>query len=217
MTTVASPSYRERLAYQAGLLGGICYLVSMLLIGGNIKTQPLIEEHIVNDQIKMLKQVLPAELYDNNPIEESQIITDSRYFKNPVKILVAKKGNEFSGAALLISTPGWGGIIQFILGLDANGEITGVRVISHKETPGLADKIELTKDNWILSFDGKSLSNTSAQQWAVKKDKGEFDQFTGATITPRSMVKGIHQGLQFYQSWHHQLNSTTPAQEESSQ
>ncbi len=215
MATILNPTYRSRLGYQAALLGGMCYLMSMLLIGGNTATHKLIDEHILNDKLALLEQVMPATLYDNDPIAESQLFNHSRLFKRPVEALPARMGNEFVGAALNITVQGWGGPLNFIMAVDASGEILGVRVISHKETPGLADKIELDKDDWITSFDGKSLSNTSHIQWAVKKDDGEFDQFTGATITPRAVVDGVYRGLQFYQRWHQQQGYAVARAEES--
>ena len=207
MATVLNPTYRTRLGYQAALLGGMCYLMSMLLIGGNTATHELIDEHVLNDKLALLAQVMPASMYDNDPIADSQLITDSEHFKAPIEVLPARIGNEFAGVALNITVQGWGGPLNFIMAMDAGGEILGVRVITHKETPGLADKIELDKDDWITSFDGKSLANTSHIQWAVKKDKGEFDQFTGATITPRAVVSGVYRGLQFYQQWHQQQST----------
>jgi electron transport complex protein RnfG len=86
------------------------------------------------------------------------------------------------------------------MGIDKKGEILGVRVISHTETPGLGDKIEISKSKWILSFNGKSLDNVGFEKWAVKKDNGIFDQFSGATITPRKVVLAIRRGLEFYRA-----------------
>ena len=85
------------------------------------------------------------------------------------------------------------------MGIDKNGEILGVRVIAHIETPGLGDKIEISKSQWVLSFNGKSLNNLTVEEWAVKKDGGVFDQFSGATITPRKVVQAIRRGLTFFQ------------------
>ena len=115
-----------------------------------------------------------------------------------VEVYPALRNGELQGAAFQLGTVGYGGVITLMLGVDRHGVIQGVRVLSHKETPGLADKIELDKGDWILAFDGKSLSNTERPQWAVKKDGGEFDQFTGATITPRAIVNGVHKALEFY-------------------
>ena len=95
---------------------------------------------------------------------------------------------------------GYSGSIKSIVGVKTDGTIAGVRVISHAETPGLGDKIELKKSPWVLEFNDKSIDNTSAEQWAVKKDKGVFDQFTGATITPRAVINSIYLCLQYFQA-----------------
>lgn len=195
------PSYRNRLGYHAGLLGGICCFVSIMLISGNKSTNELIQEHATNDKLQMLAQVMPADMYDNDPLTDSQKLDGAPLFTNEVEILPARKEGLAAGAALQLRVPGWGGDIDFIMAVNAAGEITGVRIISHKETPGLADKIEIEKDSWITSFDGKSLSNVSEENWKVKKDGGQFDQFTGATITPRAVVGGVYKGLQFYKDW----------------
>ena len=84
------------------------------------------------------------------------------------------------------------------MGIAADGKLLGVRVLAHKETPGLGDKIEVKKDPWVKSFDGKSLADPTSDKWAVKKDGGIFDQFAGATITPRAVVKAVKGGLDFY-------------------
>ena len=84
------------------------------------------------------------------------------------------------------------------MGVDSNGTLLGVRVIAHAETPGLGDKIEAGKSNWIFGFKGKSLNNPPEDKWLVKKDGGVFDSFTGATITPRGVVAGIHHGLEVF-------------------
>jgi electron transport complex protein RnfG len=85
-----------------------------------------------------------------------------------------------------------------MLGVDAEGKVLGVRVLAHKETPGLGDKIEVKKGDWILRFAGLSLGNPLPEKWKVKKDGGQFDQFAGATITPRGVVKAVREGLDFF-------------------
>ena len=90
--------------------------------------------------------------------------------------------------------------IHLVMGIDARGEVLGVRVLAHEETPGLGDKIEVTKSDWIKNFDGRSLDNTTRTQWGVKKDGGLFDQFSGATITPRAVVKAVREGLEFFRA-----------------
>lgn len=201
MNTAVEPSFRTRLPYHAALLGGVCGVISFLLIIGNSTTKVLIDEQINQDKLAMMEDVLPSKMYDNNPIKESVTISDSPIMSNPVTIMKATQKQKLSGAVLQVTIQGWGGKIQLIMGVNAEGEITGVRVVNHKETPGLADKIEIAKSEWIKSFDGKSLANTPEKNWAVKKDGGEYDQFAGATITPRAVVKGVHQGMVFFQQW----------------
>ncbi|MAR89798.1 MAG: electron transporter RnfG [Pseudomonadales bacterium] len=213
MATILNPSYRSRLSYQAALLGGMCYLMSMLLIGGNQTTSDLIDQHLLNDKLALLDQVMPPSRYDNDPVAAAQWVSAGQWSQQAVEIMPATRGGVLTGAALQMTVPGWGGPINFIMAVDQTGEILGVRVISHKETPGLADKIEIDKDHWITGFEGHSLANTPRVQWAVKKDNGDFDQFTGATITPRAMVNGVYAGLQVYQTWRQQHTATAAAQE----
>jgi Na+-translocating ferredoxin:NAD+ oxidoreductase subunit G len=85
-----------------------------------------------------------------------------------------------------------------MMGVDGDGKLLGVRVIKHSETPGLGDKIEPAKGEWIHSFEGKFLGGPPAEKFAVKKDGGVFDQFAGATITPRAVVKSVKGGLLFF-------------------
>jgi len=98
-----------------------------------------------------------------------------------------------------VAPDGYSGDIKLIVGINLDGTIAGVRALSHKETPGLGDKVDLRKSNWILNFNGRSLLQPSIEQWAVKKDGGTFDQFTGATITPRAVVKSVKKALLFFQ------------------
>ena len=86
-----------------------------------------------------------------------------------------------------------------IVGVNVDGSIAGVRVVDHRETPGLGDKIELRKSKWILDFNGRSLKNTPTSAWAVKKNGGAFDQFTGATITPRAVINQLVNTLKYFE------------------
>ena len=115
------------------------------------------------------------------------------------QVYLAKKHQQLTAVCFKFVAPdGYAGPISLVMGVDRNGEILGVRVIAHVETPGLGDKIEITKTKWVLGFNGKSLDNLVLEQWAVKKDGGVFDQFAGATITPRKVVQAIRRGLEFY-------------------
>ena len=95
------------------------------------------------------------------------------------------------------STEGYSGTIQLLIALDNNQRIVGLRAIDHRETPGLGDKIDTQKTDWILKFNGLSYQDLSPNEWAVKKDGGRFDSFTGATITPRAIVEALKDTLSY--------------------
>lgn len=97
---------------------------------------------------------------------------------------------------------GYAGPIRLVIGIAVDGTVTGVRVIEHRETPGLGDRIETTKSDWVLQFDGHSLVSPDAAQWAIKRDGGNFDQLTGASVTPRAVIKAIKQTLGYFDTNH---------------
>jgi len=86
------------------------------------------------------------------------------------------------------------------VGINRDGSVAGVRVVSHRETPGLGDNIELSKSDWVLSFNGRQRDSSEDSTWAVRKDGGQFDQFTGATITPRAIVSATAQALDYFEA-----------------
>jgi Na+-translocating ferredoxin:NAD+ oxidoreductase subunit G len=184
---------RGKLAYQALLLGGFCLLGSALLSFGDVKTHDVIATRLAEDLKASLEQVIPAEYYDNDLLKDTLLI-DSETL-----VYLAKKDGKVSAVAFMVTTNnGYSGAIKSIIGIDYQGQVLGVRVIAHAETPGLGDKIEEAKADWILSFNGHSLTDLTESQWKVKKDGGTFDQFSGATITPRAVVGSVYQGLQFF-------------------
>jgi Na+-translocating ferredoxin:NAD+ oxidoreductase subunit G len=112
---------------------------------------------------------------------------------------IARQQDQVTALVLPAATlEGYNGKIELLMGVTADGEIAGVRVVTHAETPRLGDQIELALSNWVLSFNNRSLDNTDPLLWRVKKDGGEFDQFAGATITPRAVVGAIHDTLEFF-------------------
>lgn len=128
----------------------------------------------------------------------------------PPPIHVARQDSEPVAWIVPTTAPdGYSGAIKLLVGVNVDGTIAGVRVLRHAETPGLGDKIELAKSAWILTFDGKSLSNPAASKWTVKKDGGDFDQFAGATITPRAVVQQIKRVLQYVHDHREELLEMT--------
>jgi electron transport complex protein RnfG len=112
--------------------------------------------------------------------------------------VVSEDGRPVAAILAPVAPDGYNGEIHLLVGLTADGTITGVQVLRHSETPGLGDRIERTKSDWILQFDGKSLSNPPPEQWAVDKDGGVFDALTGATVTPRAVVKALRNALTYF-------------------
>lgn len=103
-------------------------------------------------------------------------------------------------AALFVvsARDGYAGAIRMLVGVDIDGAITGVHVLAHRETPGLGDRIETGKSDWVRQFDGRTLSNPVASEWKIKRDGGDFDQLTGASVTPRAVVKAVRETLQYF-------------------
>lgn len=194
---------RPKLEFQTGILAGFALIASVLLGVTNCSTEGTIQRRLDEDLKKSLEEVVPAALYDNDMLQDTKSIPSAEYNigANETTVYIAKKSGQVSAVCFKFTAPdGYSGAINMIMGIDRDGNILGVRVLSHKETPGLGDKIEVAKSNWILNFVGRSLDNLSKAQWAVKKDGGEFDQFAGATITPRKSVQAIYRGLQLFKA-----------------
>ncbi|NIG88028.1 electron transport complex subunit RsxG [Serratia symbiotica] len=159
----------------------------------NSLTQKTIAHQAAQQQKALLDQVVPPENYDNNMQAECFLVSDPILGNSgPHHLYLARKNGQPSAAALeTIAPDGYSGAIQLLVGADFNGTVLGTRVIEHHETPGLGDKIELRISNWIAFFSGKKIESSGDKHWAVKKDGGMFDQFTGATITPRAVVNAV--------------------------
>ncbi|ANE56274.1 electron transport complex subunit RsxG [Methylomonas sp. DH-1] len=194
---------RPQVKFQAGVLAGFALLAAILLGVADLATRGVIELRLREDLQANLAQVVPAELHDNDLLQDSVMLDakDNNLGSEQIEVYLAKKAGIVNAVCFKFIAPdGYAGPISLVMGVDRTGEILGVRVISHVETPGLGDKIEVTKSKWVLGFNGKSLDNLTVEQWAVKKDGGVFDQFSGATITPRKVVQAIKRGLDFYKS-----------------
>ena len=195
-TSTAPISFRQRLGYSAVLLGAVAMLAGAALTFGHMQTADDIAARLAEDRLASLEQVVPAELHDNDMVKDAVTIPVGE--TEPKTFFRAMRDGKVTAVAYEMIGQGYGGAIRILMSVDANGTILGVRVLTHSETPGLGDKIEVKKTHWILGFNGRSLGNPDESGWHVKKDGGVFDQFTGATITPRAVVKTIHAGLQLF-------------------
>lgn len=191
--------------YQTVSLGAVTALAAGVLMFANLHTAPVIEAARALDIERSLAQVLPPDSFDNDLLSDT-IMVDGPHGRL-VKVHLARQAGQIRFVVFQMSGKGYAGPIDLVMGVDQSGQITGVRVTRHSETPGLGDKIEAQRDPWIHELAGKSLDNPTPERWAVKKDGGEFDQFAGATVTPRAVIAAVKHGLQFYQTFAPQVSS----------
>jgi len=188
----------------------------------NITREP-IERSEAEARIALFRQILPDEHYYGNAKSKD----DDSLLKNvveiapddllgnkiPSKAYIAKQDHKFAAVILeAIAHDGYSGDIKLLIAIRADGTVSGVRVLTHKETPGLGDYIDIAHGSWIKLFDNESVEKTPAEQWKVKKDGGKFDYMVGATITPRAVVKAVAKALQFYEK-NRELLQAQPTQQ----
>ena len=200
----------SRNAMLLGLFAVICTGAIAII---NLVTKPLI---LKQEQIALqnnINELITTDRYDNNIIDTCFLVVDENLLGNstPKQVYVARKDQQPIAALIQTSTfKGYSGEIKLLVGIDIDDHITGVRVNSHTETPGLGDKIQTNKSDWILSFDGQTYQTEQDKIWDVKKDGGNFDAFTGATITPRAVIHSVKDALIYFQKNKQQLFSTQP-------
>ena len=165
------------------------------------QTEPRI---LANERAALLRQLhalVPAETIDNDIVNDRRSVSDlQRLGDESTTVYLGRRQGEPVAAVFTSVVPdGYSGPIKLLVAVRIDGTLGGVRVVSHKETPGLGDKIEERKSDWVLDFHGRSLNNPERSRWKVKRDGGEFDQFTGATITPRAIVRSVKNTLLFFE------------------
>jgi Na+-translocating ferredoxin:NAD+ oxidoreductase subunit G len=173
---------------------------SLLAYVFNVTKAP-IEKSEAEARMALFRQIVPESSHDNNLLQDTISIAPNALLGNKLPIIAnrARLGENPSAIILeAIAHDGYSGDIKLLIAINYDGTITGVRVIKHKETPGLGDYIDIAKGKWIKLFDDESLQKTDETGWKVKKDGGKFDYMAGATITPRAVVKAVHKALQYY-------------------
>lgn len=184
---------------RAALLLGLCALLALGLVTAieHLTREPIAA---ARDQARReaLAVVLPLDRYDNDPLADSIHIRAPLWLGRDeiAQVWRGRRSGEDSALALEATAPdGYSGRIDLLIGVDAQGRVLGVQVTHHAETPGLGDPIERGRSDWIESFDGRSMGNPPLQEWTVRREDGEFDQFAGATISPRAVVKAVARAL----------------------
>ena len=179
------------------ILGVIALLCTAVSTGVYLLTKGRIDAVTAEQQRQLLLEVVPQSHFDNDLLASCKEVKISEApFLN--KIYMAKKGADLTAYAVQATAPdGYSGNIVLLMGIQPDGTVLGVRTLAHKETPGLGDKIETRISDWIYSFTNRKFSLENEGEWRVKKDGGQFDQFTGATITPRAVVNNVRQSAKW--------------------
>jgi electron transport complex protein RnfG len=212
LTEIKSALFRNALRTAAIMLA-FAFIGTLLLASVFDVTRAPIEASEKAARLGLFKEILPAQNYDNDLLASQVTIAPNALLGNRLPSIanVAKLQQQTVGVILeAIAHDGYSGDIKLLIAIRADGSISGVRVLAHKETPGLGDYIDIAHGNWIKLFDNESLEKTAAEKWQVKKDGGQYDYMVGATITPRAVVKAVKQALQFYQQNKQTLFAVNP-------
>ena len=183
------------------LLAGFAITGTGLVAFAYEKTKVRIAQSEREALLRSLHSVVNPEHFNNDLFNDQILVTSQPYLgsKQPLPVFRARNnGQPFAAVITAVAPDGYNGDIKLLIGIRYDGSITGVRVISHQETPGLGDYIEIRRSNWILTFNDRSIGNPEQKYWKVKRDGGYFDQLTGATITPRAIVKAVAKALEYY-------------------
>jgi Na+-translocating ferredoxin:NAD+ oxidoreductase subunit G len=167
-----------------------------------VTKQPIAQSE-AKARLALFRQIVPENMHNNDILKDKLTIAPNNLLGNTQPSIANRaRVSDVPAAVILeaIAHDGYSGDIKLLIAIKYDGSISGVRVLTHKETPGLGDYIDIAKDDWIKLFDNESLTQTSEQNWNVKKDNGEFDYMAGATITPRAVVKAVHKALQYYEA-----------------
>ena len=191
------------------LLGLFAVLTTNIIAGTYLGTRERIAEEQRKAAEKALLEIVPLHRHNNAMLDDTVAVgaeTSLLGLRKDADIYVARQDGVPVAIILpAIARDGYSGDIQLIIGVNIDGTVAGVRALAHRETPGLGDKVDLKKSPWILGFNGRSLTDPLPEKWTVKKDRGVFDQFTGATITPRAVAAAVKRALDYYAEHRNEL------------
>jgi H+/Na+-translocating ferredoxin:NAD+ oxidoreductase subunit G len=184
-----------------GVLGIICVVVAAIVAGFALLTRDRIAASQRAWFVARLEALIPASLRDNDMYADRLLVTDPDLLgaSEPVAIYRARKQGQPMAAILSATAPdGYGGPIELLVAVDYQGAVLGVDVLRHNETHGIGDGFLPSRSNWLRSLLGRSLNNPSRERWTIRKDGGDFDEFTGASVTPRAILKAVRNALEYY-------------------
>jgi len=193
----------ERSPFKVALTLALCALIfTSVLALVQYASKDRIEQTRQRTLLRQLNSLLGDIRFDNDlPGDTVDVIDPLLGNGKPHRVWRARYQGSPRAAVLSATAPnGYSGPIELLIGISTAGTLTGVRVVNHRETPGLGDAIDIERSTWVLAFDGQSLAASTPERWTVKKEGGDFDQFTGATITPRAVVGAVHSALLYFQA-----------------
>jgi len=175
-------------------------LGSTLVAFTYVQTAERIAQNEREALLRTLNALVPPEDWDNDMVNDRILVRRKTLLGDDATTVyrARREGAPVAAVFAIVAPDGYSGAIKMLVAVRWDGSLGGVRVISHKETPGLGDRIEESHSDWIYGFKGRSLGDPPLQRWRVKRDGGDFDQFTGATITPRAVVKGVKNTLIYF-------------------
>jgi electron transport complex protein RnfG len=208
---------RQAITRNSLLLAAFAALTATLVAGTFVGTKDRISAAQRAAEEKALLQIIPRERHDNAMLDdrvEAPVGDPLLKLEEQKSIYIARSGGIATAVLVPARAPdGYSGAIDLIIGVNRDGSVAGVRVLQHRETPGLGDAVDHRKSDWLEGFRGRSLTDPSAERWTVRKDGGAFDQFTGATITPRAVVKATARALEYVEENRSRLFSRDNATE----
>jgi Na+-translocating ferredoxin:NAD+ oxidoreductase subunit G len=184
----------------AAVLAAFALVGTLLVTSAEHATRERIADNERQALLDSLALIVDPARYDNDPLADTVTVTDVRLGDDPVTVYRARRGGEPVAATFAVTAPdGYAGPIRVLVAVNADGTVSGVRVLTHRETPGLGDPIDASRSDWIHGFAGRSLAEPPRERWTVRKDGGAFDQFTGATITPRAVIHAVRRALEYFE------------------
>lgn len=195
------------------ILGGFALCAIILVMSTQWITQDRIDQQQRNELLVTLNALIPPALYNNDLYDDCTLISAPEALgrNQPQPVYRARYQGQPVAIALQTTAPdGYSGNIHMLVAVSADGSVKGVRVLSHRETPGLGDKIELRRDDWILNFDGQHVRGDNDPRWEVRRNGGIFDAFAGATITPRAVINAVQRTV-IYVSQHQDTLFSAPS------
>ena len=205
-------------ARTAGILAAFALIGTLLLTSVfSVTHEPILKSEEAA-RMALFRQIVPDGMHDNDLLKDVLQIPPSDVLGTREATQAHRARISGQPAAVIleaVAPDGYSGDIKLLIAIRADGSVAGVRVLTHKETPGLGDYIDIGRSNWIKNFDGQSLAKTVSELWKVKKDGGQFEYRAGATITPRAVVKAVHKALLYFDKHRHALFAVNATEQKS--